>query len=68
MLQDQSKAYNIFFARFESLQIFMTVGVNEFFLHKYIMCGAVYDVIYQPFLISSQYLKMWEVDSPVHVV
>ena len=34
MLQDQSKANNIFFARFASLEIFMTVGVNEFFLHK----------------------------------
>ena len=35
MLQDQSKANNIFFARFASLQIFMTEGVNEFFLHKW---------------------------------
>ena len=36
MLQDQSKANNIFFAHFASLQISMTVGVNEFFfLHKW---------------------------------
>ena len=36
-----------------------------FFSPKMTSCALHYDVIYHPLPINSQYLKTWEVDSPV---
>ena len=63
MFQGQSKANNIFFARFVSLQILVTIGVTICF-SQMTSCAVPYDVIYQSFTINSQYLRTWEVDSP----
>ena len=34
-----------------------------------VMCRGHYDIIYHPFPINSQYLKMWGVNSPgIHLI
>ena len=40
---------------------FEAIGVNEYFLHRFRQFGVM--IIYHPYPISSQYLKMWGVDS-----
>ena len=39
---------------------------RAFFFQKMTSCALHYDVIYHPLPINSQYLQMWEVDSPVY--
>ena len=43
---------------------FIIIGVNKYFFAWMTSCAERYDVIYHPFPINSQYLKMWGVDSP----
>ena len=43
---------------------FIIIGVNKYFFARMTSCAERYDVIYHPFPINSQYLKMWGVDSP----
>ena len=64
---NQDKYYNgnnIFFARFVSLQIFVTIRVNENFFVQMTSCTVCYDAFYLLFPINSQYQKTWVVDSP----
>ena len=42
----------------------VTTGVNQYVFAQMTSCTMRYDVIYHPIPISSQYLKMWRVDSP----
>ena len=49
---------------FVSLQIFVTIRVNENFFVQMTSCTVCYDVFYLLFPINSQYQKTWVANSP----
>ena len=48
--------------------VYTSIGFNKYFWHSQMTSRPMqYDVIYHPFPISFQYLKVWGVDSPAIV-